>query len=377
MIHMLTVALALGPQDAAEVTLPIAAIREVALRGGEGPVRDPWRAQQWGLAVVGELAPPEPWQRQAAIAVCDTGVASWHEDVAPFAFWGVLGLDTEDDIGHGTHVTGIAAALTANGLGIAGQTASATTPVLSVKVLRNGLGSAESVSLGIMSAAAAGVNVINCSLQGSANPRYSEAAAWAETKGSIVVFAAGNSWGGDVSGMASDPYWIVVSSIDETLSISPFSSVGPRVDFCAPGSAILSCYPFDGTFSRERASNYVEIDGTSMAAPHVSGIIARVLTERRLTRDQVYTALRYTARDLGEDGWDPYYGWGLVQGPAAVDLVRHDRADFDRNGERDLMDHTAFQAAFAAGEPAADFDLDGALTVLDLVLFQKEWEQLP
>ena len=57
-----------------------------------------------------------------------------------------------------------------------------------------------------------------------------------------------------------------------------------------------------------------------------------------LTRDQAYTALRYTVRDLGQDGWDPHYGWGLVQGPAAVDLVRHNRADFNRSGAPDAMD---------------------------------------
>jgi serine protease len=369
--------LALAACASAQVTLPVEWDTMRPVTSDWASTGDPLRPQQWGLDAIGPMPPLT--RPPVAIAVCDTGAGVWHEDLPTTDLFSMFDPGGLDDVGHGTHVMTTAAARTGNGLGITGATDCPDWPLISVKALYQGWGDVPRVAASIVIAATAVTSageragVVNCSLQGPNGPEMRVAAQWCEDRGVIVVFAAGNSWGGPVSELASDQYFIVVSSIDPSLGLSDFSSVGERVDFCAPGRDVLAAWPLVDKFSGVQCSDcYIAISGTSMAAPHVTGVIARMLSERPLSREQAYTALRYTAIDLGPPGWDRWYGHGLVQA-SAVDLVRADRTDVDRSGVRDHFDLLAFQTAFLAREPAADFDLDGTFTIFDFLEFAGEF----
>ena len=200
---------------------------------------------------------------------------------------------------------------------------------------------------------------------------YDLAFVWAEDAGVICVVAAGNYWSGPVAWPGAHPYAITVSALDPWLSIAPYSSIGPEVDFCAPGTRIVAAWPRDGKFGTPCRECYAPLDGTSMATPMVAGIVARMLTERYLTRDQVVMALRYTCADLGPPGWDAEYGWGLVRGEV-VDFVRWDRVDFDRNGVRDSRDPAIGQEYIENGDPRGDLDLGGDNDGDDLLVLISE-----
>ncbi|MBW3557552.1 MAG: S8 family serine peptidase, partial [Actinobacteria bacterium] len=163
---------------------------------------DPEYSRQWGLQVVGAKA---AWDagllgQGIDIAVIDTGVHLSHGDLAPNIVGGRDFVNdddnAQDDNSHGTHVAGIAAAAIGNG-GIVGVAPRAR--IMPIKVLAaNGSGDGEDVAAGIRWAADNGAEVINLSLgedtQAVFGPSTEEAVAYAWSKGSICVFAAGNDF---------------------------------------------------------------------------------------------------------------------------------------------------------------------------------------
>jgi subtilisin family serine protease len=103
---------------------------------------------------------------------------------------------------------------------------------------------------------------------------------------------------------------IAVGAVQPNLQRAAFSNEGDYVDVVAPGTHVLSCDPFD------TLSYY---DGTSLAAPMVSGVVALMKAARPgLSAPAAERILRRTARDLGEPGHDDSYGWGLVDAAAAL-----------------------------------------------------------
>jgi subtilisin family serine protease len=136
-----------------------------------------------------------------------------------------------------------------------------------------------------------------------------------------VVFAAGNKGmygGGTITAPADVDDVITVGAVDDTFNIAGFSSRGPdsygidhnEPDVVAPGVAIMSSVPGGG---------FGPASGTSMAAPHVTGVVAMMLHKNpALTNDQVLEILTKTAKDLGPVGFDYSYGYGLVQADKAV-----------------------------------------------------------
>lgn len=104
-----------------------------------------------------------------------------------------------------------------------------------------------------------------------------------------------------------------------------FSNYNPFVSVAAPGVDILSTIPrrFLTTTSNPNddgdGTAYAYASGTSMAAPIVSGVIALMLSaEPGLKPAQIKQKLQTTASDLGDPGFDDFYGWGIVNVPAAV-----------------------------------------------------------
>ena len=248
------------------------------------------------------------------VAVLDTGVAP-HDELDGALLPGRNfttspggATDTTDRHGHGTHVAGTVAADA--GSGVEGVAVGAK--VLPVKVLGDtGYGSSTWISGGIVWAADQGADVINMSLGGRhSSTVYDAAVAYARSKGASVVAAAGNDNTSATFMPAAAPGVIGVSATDQNGAKASFSNYGSYIDVAAPGVGIVSTYPGD---------DFAGMSGTSMASPHVAGVVALMeAAAPAITPDQVQQALTASATDLGVTGRDDVYGYGQVDAVRAV-----------------------------------------------------------
>jgi len=252
---------------------------------------DPYYPQQWAYPV---MDCPQAWDMSTGegvvIAILDTGIDMDHPDIGSQIIGNVnFTLDGMDDVhGHGTHVAGIAAGITNNGIGIAGTARDAD--ILDVKVLNdNGMGPFSTVAEGIVWAADNGADVINMSLGG---PNYSQAmqdaCTYAWDHGVVIVTAAGNEYSETPHYPAANEHVIAVAATDQSDQLAYFSSHGDWVDVAAPGYQIMSTV----------IGGYGQKNGTSMACPYVSGIVAMLLTEG-VGYDQVENRLETTSENNG------------------------------------------------------------------------------
>lgn len=290
---------------------------------------DPLFAQQYGPQ---QIAAPAAWNtstgRGVVIAVVDTGVDLQHPDLAGKLVAGIDMVDgdsTPQDCpvseakpacGHGTHVAGIAAAATNNGIGIAGVAPEAR--IMPVRVLNtDGTGSTRTVSDGIRWAVDHGARVVNLSLSGQVTlldalfgtNSLEPAISYAWSKGAVVVAAAGNlqaAGAGQPSGYSKGVKALVVTATDRNRNHPTWAN---RADtdwgVAAPGDAIVSTVTGGG---------YAAMSGTSMSTPHVSGVAALLLAQG-LSNAQVVQRILSTAHPLGPRVSD---GAGLVDAAAAV-----------------------------------------------------------
>ncbi len=249
------------------------------------------------------------------VAIIDTGIDIHHTDLAVAGGYSCVSYTTsyDDDAGHGSHVAGTVAAL-ANGTGVIGCAPQAS--LYAVKVLDStGSGTWTDVVEGIDWATANGMDIINMSLGGSSGTTaLQQACDNAYAAGVLIVCSAGNSGttdgtGDNVGYPARYDSCIAVAATDSSDVRAYFSSTGPAVELAAPGVTIYSTYYTGG---------YTTMSGTSMASPHVAGVAALVMAANpSFTNVQVRNALDSTAIDLGDPGRDPWYGYGLVNAPAA------------------------------------------------------------
>lgn len=312
-----------------------------------GSTTDPFRGKQWGLDKISAEAAWEVTRGTGIlVAVVDTGVDLTHPDLAanivgPGAdLVDPAGADgAQDENGHGTHVAGIIAAVAGNGAGIAGVAPEAR--LLPVRVLdKKGSGTTKQIADGIRYAADQGAQVINLSLGfqsplgeivkvvGGVKPVY-EAIDYAFGRGAVVVFAAGNDSVPVCAEPAAHSKVLCVGATDRSDARSYFSSGDATMTkryLMAPGGDGLSCS--GGVFSAYLASapeaavcsddpSYESLAGTSMAAPHVSGVAA-LLASKGLGQQAIIQCLISTADDLGLAGRDPIFGYGRVDAAAAV-----------------------------------------------------------
>lgn len=307
------------------------------------------RLDQWGLKAIG--APKARGstipRRASIVAVLDTGVSSEHPDLQGRVLteYGYNPIeesrDTEDRQGHGTHVSGIIAGSGQEGSGVVGVAADSY--ILPIKVLGDsGTGSIEDIIKGIDYAIdwegphGERVDVINMSL-GSPyrSSLYGDAVKRARKSGITVVAAGGN-----LPINVGDPaFWadvVAVGAVDRHKKIAPFSARGEDLDIVAPGVDVISTVPatsrgFLGLGPREVVGyDRIPMSGTSMASPHVAAAAAILKSQNpELTPEEVMYLLYSTAEDLGETGWDPLYGHGLVRTDLAVqkeqELSKYDR----------------------------------------------------
>jgi len=287
-----------------------------------GSVPDDELWVQW-QADMRRIGMPSAWgittgSTDVVVAVLDTGYERTHEDLETVPITSRRNIRTgtrnvTDGYGHGTHVAGTIASSTNNGLGVASMAPGVT--IMPVKVLdANGYGYWSDFLDGVDWAVAHGADVINMSL-GSylsatqiANWQPTFTAAW--EAGTMVIAAAGNNNNNTLFYPASFAKVLSVSATTNSDLKAPFSSFGPAVDVSAPGVSIASTY---------RNNKYYAMSGTSMATPHVAGLAALIRSlHPEFTLAEVETAIKATALDLGDPGWDRYFGHGRIQAPLAL-----------------------------------------------------------
>jgi subtilisin family serine protease/Tol biopolymer transport system component len=240
-----------------------------------------------------------------------------------------------DDVGHGTHVAGIVAAAANNG-GVVGVAWQAQVMVLKIFNSTGG-GTCEQVSLALHYATAEGADVVNMSFGGYGDSLVvRDAVDFAAAHGLVLVAAAGND-AVDVKMFSPadlDPV-IAVAAVDHLDQPSWFSNWGGKIELAAPGGgdaappryepyySVLSLQagPYDWRLAMQADNGEIlqRLGGTSMAAPHVSGVAALILSRHpEFTAEQVRQALRNGADDLGPPGRDARYGFGRLNAANSV-----------------------------------------------------------
>ncbi len=313
---------------------------------------DSLRSEQWALDEIGWRSDAEG--DRVLVAVIDSGVDYEHPDIQE-NIWhnsaevaGVAGIDDDgngyiddvvgwdfsdapglpgigdfltrdsdprDESGHGTHVAGIIAAVADNGIGIAGVASNAQIMVLRAGFNLPGGGYLEDddIAAAILYAVDNGAHVINMSWgDPRPGPLIRDAVRYAHDAGVVLVAAAGNEGEDAVFFPGRLSETIAVGASAPGGEVLAFSNVGPSIDLVAPGYVVTSLLPGGG---------YGQRSGTSMAAPHVTGLAALLLGRRpQWTHEQVRAALRASAVDVLAPGWDRYSGSGLAHF-AALEVV--------------------------------------------------------
>ncbi len=324
---------------------------------------DPSYAQQWSyFEALGGINLPAAWDRtigSAAItvAVLDTGLTAHPEldgrRVAGYDFITNTTVSQDGDgrdpnpadmgdhscngnsnssTWHGTHVAGTIGAASDNGSGVAGV--NWTSKIQPVRVLGRCGGYTSDIVDGIrwaagIAVAGAPVNatparVLNMSLGGSGacGTTYQNAINDVVARGAVVVVAAGNS---NIDAASATPAScngvIAVAASTRTGARAYYSNFGPKVALAAPGSSILST--LDTGTTTPGAPGYATYSGTSMATPHVAGVVSLMLSlNASMTPAQVLTALKSSARAFptgtGADCTAALCGAGIVDAAAAL-----------------------------------------------------------
>ncbi|MBI3996171.1 MAG: S8 family serine peptidase [Candidatus Omnitrophica bacterium] len=250
--------------------------------------------------------------------------------------------DPMDDNGHGTHVAGTIAAVGNNRTGVIGVAPEAK--VMPVKALdATGSGTMSGLASAIVYAAENGAQVINnswgCYVRCPSNGIIEDAVRFASARGAVVVFAAGNS-ADNVAFYSpqnmTDSKPIVVAASTEQDTPTSFTNFGSLVDVAAPGgeaarpgSDQLSVYnilSLRAAMTGERdllvKSRYLRLAGTSMAAPHVSGVAALLrAANATLTMENVRQVLRASADDLSGQTCTAF-GAGRINASEALRMAR-------------------------------------------------------
>src|SRR5581483_1691848 len=291
---------------------------------------DPLYTRQWNLTRVGA---PAAWSRSTGqnviIGIVDTGIDFQQEELAGrvIASTSCVGSNgqvaacagsAQDDNGHGTHVAGIAAAITNNGRGIAGMAPGARL-VVAKSLDAQGNGSMDDVNSGIEWVVDHGAHVVNLSLGSDmpalsgllGNNSLSAGIEYAWSHGAIPVLAAGNE---NFFGLGSSNYGnadaVIVGATGPNDEIAPYSSpmgnakwaiVAPGGDgqdasgnpSCA-GTAASSCIVSTWWTATNAANAYAYDQGTSMATPMVTGTLA-LLMSRGLSPSEAVNTLLATA----------------------------------------------------------------------------------
>ena len=285
-------------------------------------LQNQWWIHDLELQRAWELAPFA--QKRATVAVIDSGLAE-HPDfdrsrIHPNSYDFVTrSSQLQDPHGHGTSVTGIIAAQTSNGVGVASTTGNFPIDVLALRIMdEKGRAKVSHIVEAIQHAIQTRVNVINLSL-GGASPSTAERRAiqQATNAGILVITSGGNDAlkGNPLNYPAAYPETIAVAATNNVRHRAPFSNYHPYVTFAAPGVQLL-------TTSSRTINQYDYVSGTSFATPIVSGTVAMMqAVAPSLSEQNIIALLQRTAVDLGEPGRDSSFGYGLIQPADAIEAA--------------------------------------------------------
>ncbi len=299
-------------------------------------------SSSWGVRYIGS----QPVHNQningtgVKIAVLDTGIDFTHPDLIGSYKGGYDFVNNDpvpwDDnchqggfgnVCHGTHVSGTIAA-EYNGFGVVGVAPGAS--IYAVKVLDGGGGgSASNIISGIEWAKTNGMNIISMSFgKDENNTAMLDAVNAAYGSGILLIASGGNTYGGLVIYPAAYDSVIAVTAIDQNGINASFSPKGQKIEVAAPGVNINStvCIIPDAFATQCLQQGYGLLSGTSMAAPHVTGVAALIFStnfpdvsgDGKKDNEDVRKIIDSTAFDIGDPGKDDIYGYGIVDASKAL-----------------------------------------------------------
>jgi len=319
---------------------------------------DQWGLDASGLSTAQRALLAEQGLEPAIVAIIDTGVDYSHPELPETVFWrnpkeAFDGQDNDgngliddvigwnfvannnrpwDDHGHGTHLAGVIAASSGNGLGMAGIAPNSQLMILKA-LAGDGFGNGSQVAAAIRYAVDQGAQIIQLSLGGAVPGDAEEAAIrYAATNQRLVVVAAGNGAKQiNDQGYEAIPGVLLVGAATPEGERARFSDWGNQLALLAPGVDVLSLRA-RGTDFLQRSGNpdykpgsavvnqqYYRASGNSFAAPWVTGAAALIWgLQPELSRSQVVRMLTQSATDAGPDGFDMNYGYGLLNVAAAI-----------------------------------------------------------
>jgi subtilisin family serine protease len=386
---------------------------------------DEYFPMQWHLYNTGQsggtpgadIRAPEAWEittgdPNIVVAVLDCGVDTNHPDlinnlVAGYDFFENDPYPDPALVGetnlHGTACAGLVAAQGNNSIGVTGVTWNCKVmPIRQTQIQPNP--TTEDIgATALRWAAAHGADVLN----GRGATDYPTAIIHSAIvditkpggigrngKGCVLVYPAINA-NALVYYPARYPEVIAVGATDHRDLRWGYSNYGPELDIMAPGGPthppgtagdVFGIWTTDiagiaggnGIIRGLPIPDYFPFGGTSAAAPIVAGVAALILSvEPNLTNDEVRHFLERSAKDLGDPGWDDYYGWGRVDARAALDMVLAKRADLNDDWKVDFSDFAVFAQCWKTDDLRGDIGPiprpDGVLDVQDLALMGEYW----
>jgi hypothetical protein len=366
--------------------------------GAAEPNDSHYRALQWNLRAIGLEQAWEVTEGSAdvVVAVIDSGVALHHPDLAARFLPGRdfisdpalsgdgdgwdddptdVGANPEERVYHGSHVAGIIGAASNNSRGVAGvDWRCRILPVRAISSITND-GTDADLAAAIRWAAGLPVpgaptnpnpaDVINLSFGGPGRSAVLEDAVTAALAQGVVVIAAAGNQGKDVRSFypAAIPGVITVGATDYSGALASYSNYGAQVDVMAPGGDVAVSLPGEylgktweagilstSYYHAKQAYSYRMFDGTSVAAPQVTGVVSLVLALRPdFTLENIHALLRGTGVPV--EGCSTGCGAGLVDARAAVELAQNPGAL--PGGEELFQGGCQVGAGTGAGTPAA------------------------
>lgn len=285
------------------------------------------------------------------IALIDSGVRAQHEELRDSNILTTVNMlhsgSDEDSDGHGTFITSMLAAARGNGAGIDGMVDRAR--ILPFKCFAD-VDSTTYLDYIVRAVYSAvddyGCDVINISLVGDRDDTLRAAIDHAVDKGVIVVSSVGNDGGDTMYYPAAYDNVVGVGSVDGSNNVSTFSQRNESVFVVAPGEQLTGAYI-------ENDSSYISWDGTSFSCVHVTALAAVAKQyDRNIGAARFMELLRSSAIDLGPDGYDTSYGWGLVDAGAFLNAMYAENgkkaADPDPDGRTHDVDKNRTPDAPAA-----------------------------